>query len=53
MAPWKEHLAERLRGYAEAGVDTVTLWPFGQSAEAAVAALRTAAAALDLAGVGD
>src|SRR6185312_8493785 len=29
----KEHLAERLRGYAEAGVDTVTLWPFGQSAQ--------------------
>jgi len=49
----KEHLAERLRGYAEAGVDTVTLWPFGQPAEEAVAALRTAAAALDLAGVGD
>jgi F420-dependent oxidoreductase-like protein len=49
----KEHLAERLRAYAEAGVDTVTVWPFGQSAEAAVAALHTAAAALDLAGVGD
>jgi len=49
----KEHLAERLRGYAEAGVDTVTLWPFGQSAEEAVTALRMAAAALDLAGVGD
>jgi F420-dependent oxidoreductase-like protein len=48
----KEHLAERLRCYAEAGVDTVTLWPFGQPAEAAAAALRTAAAALDLAGVG-
>ncbi len=48
----REHLAERFRGYAEAGVDTVTLWPFGQSAEEAVAALRTAAAAFDLAGVG-
>ena len=35
------------------GVDTVALWPFGQSAEEAVAALRLAAAALDLAGVGD
>jgi F420-dependent oxidoreductase-like protein len=48
----KEHLAERLRCYAEAGVDAVTLWPFGQPAETAIAALRTAAAALDLAGVG-
>ena len=33
-------------------MDTVTLWPFGQPAEEAVAALRTAAAAFDLAGVG-
>lgn len=42
----KERVAERLRCYADAGVDTVTLWPVGQSAEAAVAALRTVASAL-------
>jgi F420-dependent oxidoreductase-like protein len=49
----KEYLAERLRRYADAGVDTVTVWPVGQPAEAAAAALRTVAAALDLAGLGD
>jgi F420-dependent oxidoreductase-like protein len=48
----EEHLAERLRRYAAAGVDTVVLWPVGQPAEGAVTALRTAAAALDRAGVG-
>jgi F420-dependent oxidoreductase-like protein len=48
----REHLAERLRRYADAGVDTVVLWPVGQPAGAAVAALRTAASALELAGVG-
>jgi F420-dependent oxidoreductase-like protein len=48
----REHLAERLRCYADAGVDTVTVWPVGQAPEAAIASLRTAAAALDLAGVG-
>lgn len=49
----EEHLAERLRRYAAAGVDTVVLWPVGQPAEGAVTALRTAAAALDRAGLGD
>lgn len=49
----KERLAERLRSYADAGVDTVTVWPVGQRADAAVAALRTAASALELAGLGD
>jgi F420-dependent oxidoreductase-like protein len=49
----KEHIAERLQRYAAAGVDTVTLWPFAQSTETAISALRTAASALDLAGVGD
>jgi F420-dependent oxidoreductase-like protein len=49
----EEHLAERLCRYADAGVDTVVLWPVGQPAEGAVTALRTAAAALDRAGVGD
>lgn len=49
----KEHLAERLRCYADAGVDSVSLWPFDQAAGAAVSALRAAASALELAGVGD
>jgi F420-dependent oxidoreductase-like protein len=48
----KEHLAERLRCYADAGVDTVTVWPVGQAPDEAVASLRVAAAALDLAGLG-
>ena len=47
----REHLAERLGRYADAGVDTVVLWPVGQSAASAVTALRTAASALELAGV--
>ena len=47
----KEHLAERLRCYADAGVDTVTVWPVGQAPDEAIASLRVAAAALDLAGV--
>jgi F420-dependent oxidoreductase-like protein len=48
----KEHLAERLRCYADAGVDTVTVWPVGLAPDEAVASLRVAAAALDLAGLG-
>jgi F420-dependent oxidoreductase-like protein len=49
----KQRLAERLRAFADAGVDTVALWPVDQSVEEAIAGLRTAAEALDLAGVGD
>lgn len=48
----KEHLAERLRCYADAGVDTVTVWPVGQAPDEAIASLHVAAAALDLAGLG-
>jgi F420-dependent oxidoreductase-like protein len=48
----KEHLAERLRCYADAGVDTVTVWPVGQAPDEAIASLRVAAAALELAGRG-
>jgi F420-dependent oxidoreductase-like protein len=48
----KEHLAERLRCYADAGVDTVTVWPVGQAPDEAIASLRVAAAALELAGLG-
>jgi F420-dependent oxidoreductase-like protein len=48
----KEHLAERLRCYADAGVDTVTVWPVGQAPDEAIASLRVAAAALDVAGLG-
>jgi F420-dependent oxidoreductase-like protein len=48
----KEHLAERLRCYADAGVDTVTVWPVGQAPDEAIVSLRVAAAALELAGLG-
>jgi F420-dependent oxidoreductase-like protein len=48
----KEHLAERMRRYADAGVDTLTLWPVGQAPDEAIGSLRVAAAALDLAGLG-
>ena len=47
----KEHLAERLRCYADAGVDTVTVWPVAQAPDEAIASLRVAAAALELAGL--
>jgi F420-dependent oxidoreductase-like protein len=49
----KERMAERLRAFADAGVDTVSLWPAGQPPEAAIQALRTAASALELSGAGD
>ncbi|MGH3095989.1 MAG: LLM class F420-dependent oxidoreductase [Streptosporangiales bacterium] len=44
-------LADRMRAYAEAGVTTLRVLPHGDSVEERVAALRTAAAALDRAGV--
>ena len=47
----RERVAERLCRFAEAGVDTVTVWPVGQPAETARAALRTVASALELAGL--
>jgi F420-dependent oxidoreductase-like protein len=48
----EDRMAERLAAYAAAGVDVVCVWPYGQDAETAVATLRTAASALERAGVG-
>ena len=48
----KEHLAERMRRYAGAGVDTLALWPVGQAPDEAIGSLRVAAAALEVAGLG-
>lgn len=47
-----ERIAEQIRRYAEAGVTTLSVMPFGRSVQDRVGALRTAAAALDAAGVG-
>ncbi|TKG72300.1 LLM class F420-dependent oxidoreductase [Prauserella endophytica] len=47
----KERIAERMAAYAEAGVTTLTVAMYVGDAEAGSAALRTAAEALDLAGV--
>lgn len=48
----KERLAERMTGYAEAGATTLSLALFAGSQDERIAAIRTAAEALDLAGVG-
>lgn len=47
----KERLAERLAEFAAAGVTTAALVPYGDSLEEKLAALTTAAEALELAGV--
>jgi F420-dependent oxidoreductase-like protein len=47
----KERLAERLAEFAAAGVTTAALAPYGDSLEEKLAALTTAAEALELAGV--
>ncbi|GDY28480.1 LLM class F420-dependent oxidoreductase [Gandjariella thermophila] len=49
----KERIAERMRALAEAGVTTLTVSPMMTGLPERVAALRTAAEALDAAGVGD
>jgi F420-dependent oxidoreductase-like protein len=49
----KERMAEKLTAYAEAGATTVALTPFASTVEQRIADLRTAAEALDLAGVGN
>lgn len=58
----KERIASKIQEYAEAGVTTLSLTPFGggtgrtafdSSVEARVDIVRTVAEALDLAGVGD
>jgi F420-dependent oxidoreductase-like protein len=45
-------IAERLQAFADAGVTTVSLAPYGDSADERIAVLRTAAEALDKSGVG-
>lgn len=47
----RDRLAERMVAFAEAGVTTLSLSPFGGNAEERIAALRTAADALDKAGL--
>jgi F420-dependent oxidoreductase-like protein len=47
-----ERIADRLQAYAAAGVTTVSVSPYGSSAEDRIAVLRAAADALDKAGVG-
>jgi hypothetical protein len=47
----KERLAERLGEFAAAGVTTAALVPYGDTLEEKLAALTTAAEALELAGV--
>ncbi len=46
-----ERIADRMQAYADAGVTTLSLAPYGTSAEQCVEVLRTAAQALDKAGV--
>ena len=46
-----ERIAERLQAYADAGVTTVSVAPYGDTLEERVAVLHTAAAALDKSGV--
>ncbi len=48
----KERIAERMREFAKAGVTTLSVSVAGKSADEKVAAIRTAAEALDLAGGG-
>jgi F420-dependent oxidoreductase-like protein len=47
-----DRVAERMQAYAEAGVNTLTVLPFGATLDERLAAVRGAAEALDRAGVG-
>jgi F420-dependent oxidoreductase-like protein len=47
----KERIADKMQAYAELGVTTLTVAPAGADMDEKIAALRTAAEALDLAGV--
>jgi F420-dependent oxidoreductase-like protein len=49
----RERVAERMRGFAEAGVTTLAITLPGQPRDQAMEQLQLAAQALDLAGVGD
>jgi F420-dependent oxidoreductase-like protein len=46
-----ERIADRMRAYAEAGVTTLSLAPYGDTTEERIAVLRTAADALEKAGI--
>jgi alkanesulfonate monooxygenase SsuD/methylene tetrahydromethanopterin reductase-like flavin-dependent oxidoreductase (luciferase family) len=47
-----DRVAERIRAYAEAGVTTLNVLPFGEAAQT-VSTLRQVAAAFDKSGVGE
>jgi len=49
----RERIAETMQAYAKAGVTTLSLAVFAEGQEQRIAAVRTAAEALDLAGVGE
>jgi alkanesulfonate monooxygenase SsuD/methylene tetrahydromethanopterin reductase-like flavin-dependent oxidoreductase (luciferase family) len=46
-------IADRMQAYADAGVTTVSVVPYGDSHDERIAGLRTAAEALDKSGVGE
>jgi alkanesulfonate monooxygenase SsuD/methylene tetrahydromethanopterin reductase-like flavin-dependent oxidoreductase (luciferase family) len=46
-----ERIADRMRAYADAGVTTLSLAPYGTSTEQRIEVLRVAAQAIDKAGV--
>jgi alkanesulfonate monooxygenase SsuD/methylene tetrahydromethanopterin reductase-like flavin-dependent oxidoreductase (luciferase family) len=48
-----ERIADRMQAFAAAGVTTLSLSPYGASDDERLAALRTAAEALDKSGVGE
>ncbi len=48
-----DRLAERITEFAEAGVTTISVAPYGASAPEQIAALRTVAEALDKSGLGE
>jgi hypothetical protein len=47
-----DRIADRMTEFAAAGVTTLSLAPYGADADERIAALRTAADALDKSGVG-
>jgi len=48
-----ERIADRMQAYADAGVTTISVVPYGDSHDERIAGLRTAAEALDKAGIGE
>src|SRR4051812_37950928 len=49
----KERIADRMQAYADAGVTTISVVPYGDSHDERIAGLRTAAEALDKAGLAE